>query len=145
MGNTDNSKEINEVSPPEAMQILQEDKQSVLLDVRMKIEFDYVGHPPGAINIPWQESPDEAENPRFVEAVREDLKMRMPQGDIENLTILTLCRSGSRSRHAAEKLLEEGFTRVMNIAEGFEGDQDENQHRGNINGWRYHGLPWVQT
>ena len=32
-----------------------------------------------------------------------------------------------------------------NIAEGFEGDKDENGHRGTLNGWRFRGLPWQQT
>ena len=145
MNSPDNRKKIKEISPPEAMRILTEDKRSVLLDVRMNIEFDYVGHPPEAINVPWRDTPDKPENPQFVELVREELKKQFPHGEVENLTILTLCRSGSRSRNAARKLLENGFHRVINIAEGFEGDPDENRHRGKLNGWRYHGLPWVQT
>jgi rhodanese-related sulfurtransferase len=28
--------------------------------------------------------------------------------------------------------------------EGFEGDKDAQEHRGNLNGWKAHGLPWVQ-
>ena len=111
----------------------------------MKIEFDYVGHPPEAVNIPWQDAPGQAANPDFVQKVRAALSDQDRQGNIEDLTILTLCRSGSRSRNAARKLLQSGFSRVLNIAEGFEGDPDKNRHRGKINGWRYHGLPWVQT
>jgi rhodanese-related sulfurtransferase len=145
MNMPDNSKEIKEVSPSQAMQILSEDENAILLDVRMKLEFDYVGHPPQAINIPWQESPGQAENPDFVDMVRGELAHRYRNANVEDLTILTLCRSGSRSRHAAKKLLANGFLRVINIAEGFEGDPDENRHRGTLNGWRFHGLPWEQT
>jgi hypothetical protein len=28
---------------------------------------------------------------------------------------------------------------------GFEGERDENDHRGRLNGWRFDGLPWEQT
>jgi len=142
MTEPDNNRTIEELAPLEAMRMLSEDDSAVLLDVRMKIEFDYVGHPPQAINIPWQDAPGQPENPDFVDDVRALLRN---QGKPEDLTILTLCRSGSRSRHAAKKLLDSGFTRVINISEGFEGDPDENRHRGNINGWRFHGLPWEQT
>jgi sulfur dioxygenase len=31
------------------------------------------------------------------------------------------------------------------VAGGFEGDPDENAHRGNKAGWKYQGLPWRQT
>ena len=142
MNTTDNNRTMEELTPLDAMRLLNEDDKAVLLDVRMKIEFDYVGHPPQAINIPWQDAPGQPANPDFVNKVREALKN---QGKPEDLTVLTLCRSGGRSRNAAKKLLDNGFTRVINISEGFEGDPDVNRHRGNINGWRFHGLPWVQS
>jgi len=34
---------------------------------------------------------------------------------------------------------------VINISDGFEGDLDGQQHRGNINGWRHSGLAWRQS
>jgi hypothetical protein len=30
------------------------------------------------------------------------------------------------------------------VLEGFEGDLDDAKRRGGSNGWRFHGLPWVQ-
>ena len=30
------------------------------------------------------------------------------------------------------------------MLEGFEGDKDDQGHRGQVGGWRFHGLPWVQ-
>ena len=59
-------------------------------------------------------------------------------------TILFLCRSGVRSRSAASAALDAGFTKAYNILEGFEGDKDADNHRGNLGGWRFHGLPWYQ-
>ena len=37
-----------------------------------------------------------------------------------------------------------GFKRVVNVAEGFEGDLDEQKHRGST-GWKAVGLPWKQS
>ena len=34
---------------------------------------------------------------------------------------------------------------AYNILEGFEGDADDERHRGNKGGWRYRGLPWKQN
>jgi hypothetical protein len=30
------------------------------------------------------------------------------------------------------------------VLEGFEGQIDQRRQRGHVDGWRYHGLPWVQ-
>lgn len=44
-------------NPLESYAFLQSDTSAVLIDVRMEIEFMYVGYPVGAI-IPWYEYPD---------------------------------------------------------------------------------------
>jgi len=49
-----------------------------------------------------------------------------------------------RSLDAGELLLLEGFTRVYNVLEGFEGELDDHHHRSAAGGWRFHGLPWEQ-
>ena len=137
---------IKEITPPQAWDILNSDKTAVLLDVRTKLEFDYVGHPPGAVHVPWQETPTWEINPVFVDKVREALKKARPEVHAaEDLKVLALCRSGKRSHAAGQALAEAGFNNVMNIKEGFEGEIDKNKHRGNINGWRFHKLPWEQT
>ena len=69
-----------------------------------------------------------------------ELQRQVPR----DATILFLCRSGVRSRSAATAALDAGFTAAYNILEGFEGDKDANNHRGNLGGWRFHGLPWYQ-
>jgi hypothetical protein len=30
------------------------------------------------------------------------------------------------------------------VREGFEGELDASQQRGKADGWRFHGLPWMQ-
>jgi rhodanese-related sulfurtransferase len=58
--------------------------------------------------------------------------------------IILICRSGNRSLDAARSLEEAGFTQVSNVLHGFEGELDEQHHRGSKTGWRYEGLPWEQ-
>jgi len=140
-----NSIDIREVNPFQAWEILQADSSSVLVDVRSRFEYEYVGHPETAINIPWKELPDWKLDPDFVEKVRQQLQA-IPGRKVvpEAMTILMICRSGQRSMAAAVRLVESGFAKVLNIAEGFEGGLDGEGHRGTISGWRYHRLPWKQ-
>ncbi len=131
---------VAEVNPKQAWKMLQENPNAILLDVRSKVEFDYVGHPVGAVHVPLQEFPDWQTDPDFSQKVIELLGTAS-----RDVTVLTLCRSGKRSMLAAQLLEAQGYKDTVNIAEGFEGDPDENRHRGNVNGWRFHGLPWEQT
>ncbi len=145
MDNTDDGSGVPEVSPLEANEILQSDNRAVLLDVRSKMEFDYVGHPVGALNVPWQSPPKWQLNPDFLEDVRRELKSRAANQRPEDMVVLAMCRSGKRSLDAATYLKESGFQKVINIGDGFEGGLDNNKHRGNLAGWRFHDLPWEQT
>lgn len=134
---------ISRVTPPEAHDVLRGDADAVLLDVRSKVEFDYVGHPSGAIHVAWKEYPDWNENPEFVREVKSALAAH--GGDTPNRPILAICRSGARSLAAAKALAAAGYERLYNVEEGFEGDKDGSGHRNTVNGWRFHGLPWEQT
>ena len=58
--------------------------------------------------------------------------------------VLLLCRSGVRSKAAAIALTQAGFHKAFNVAEGFEGDKDDQQHRGRLGGWKAANLPWTQ-
>jgi rhodanese-related sulfurtransferase len=108
------------------------------------MEFEYVGHPVGAIHVPLMEPPSWQADPAFVDKVRSLLRER-GAANLEATPIMSLCRSGKRSRTAAELLAGSGFTHLYNIAEGFEGDKDASQHRSTVNGWRFRGLPWEQS
>ena len=76
---SDNDTKIFEVSPKQAREMLDSDPNSVLLDVRSKVEFDYVGHPIGAVNVPWQEPPGWKETPEFAGLVRKRLTDLFPE------------------------------------------------------------------
>lgn len=128
---------MKHVKPLEAHRILQQDENAVLVDCRTEIEFFYVGHPVGAVNIEWHTSPDFDVNPHFAEEVlRETGNVTRP--------VLLICRSGKRTLDAGAALEAAGFTDVTNVLEGFEGELDENFHRGTLGGWRKAGLPWEQ-
>jgi rhodanese-related sulfurtransferase len=133
--------EVKEINPDEAMRILRSDPQAVLLDVRSTMEYQYVGHPVGAVLVPWMDAPDWQVDPEFVTKVRQELR---DMNRSETAPILALCRSGARSRMAGLALLSHGFTTIYNVAEGFEGDRDDQGHRSTLNGWRFRGLPWEQ-
>lgn len=134
---------VNRVDPLHAHAQLAADPTAVLIDVRSRMEFDYVGHPVGALHVPWKEAPEWRVNPGFVDAVRELLRAD-GGGAPEGRPVYLLCRSGVRSLAAGEELVRQGFRRVYNIEEGFEGEKDGESHRSTINGWRFRGLPWEQ-
>ncbi|MCW8825693.1 MAG: rhodanese-like domain-containing protein [Gammaproteobacteria bacterium] len=135
----------NSVSPQEAWEILQSDPRAILVDVRSSMEFLFVGHPRGAIHIPWIDEPDWVVNPNFVRSIRELMLGGVIEATgIGSAPVLLICRSGKRSLQAGRLLLESGFSEVSNIEEGFEGELDEHHHRSTSGGWRFHGLPWEQ-
>jgi rhodanese-related sulfurtransferase len=117
---------------------------ALFVDVRMEIESLYVGRPPGVHNIPWYEYPELTPNPaEFVAAVKREI-----QGDSDAerkaRTVVLICRSGKRSVDAGLALEAAGFSQVVNVAQGFEGELDAHFHRSTRSGWRQAGLPWEQ-
>ncbi len=129
--------------PKMAVERLQDNPQALFVDVRSKAEYKYVGFPENSILIPWIDDPDWEPNPEaFSDAVMQELDGRENLSDTE---IILICRSGFRSNEALKCLENKGFTQVSHVASGFEGDLDENDHRGNLNGWRHDGMPWSQS
>lgn len=78
-----------------AKQMMEKDDGHIIVDVRRQEEYDE-GHIPGAILIPNEtiisEKPDELSDP--------------------DQTILIYCRSGRRSKEAAQKLADMGYTNI---------------------------------
>lgn len=110
--------------------------QAHLVDIRSNAERAWVGFIPDVPGIEWKVWPSMALNPEF----DAQLKAAVPAGG----KVLLLCRSGLRSIPAAQRAQALGFE-AYNILEGFEGDPDSDAHRGNVGGWRKHGLPWRQN
>ena len=83
------------ITAEEAKQIMAREEGYIILDVRTQEEYDE-GHIPGAILIPEYEIADRAEK-------------ELPDKD---QLILVYCRSGRRSKIAAEELVKLGYTNV---------------------------------
>jgi len=137
------SEYAGDISPKEAWAKLEEDPDAVLVDVRTKPEWAFVGLPDlspvgkKTVLLEWQAYPDMQVDPSFVDKLE-------AAGANPDKPVMFLCRSGARSKAAAIAATARGFKAAYNVAGGFEGDPDEQRHRGNKNGWKHDGLPWVQ-
>lgn len=123
------------VSPQDAWDLVSSGA-AALVDVRTTEERKFVGHVPDTLHVAWASGTALTRNPRFVRELEQKVSKEQ--------NVLLLCRSGKRSVLAAEAATKAGFNNVFNILEGFEGEIDAQQHRGNSDGWRHRGLPWVQ-
>ncbi len=141
---------VVEVTPQVAWDELAETPDAVLIDVRTRAEWAYVGIPDTAeisrttLLIEWRMFPDMKVNEGFLTNLMEALGGAVPA------KMFFLCRSGVRSLQAADQvgrtLREQGFEcACINVAEGFEGDLNEQGHRGSKNGWKVQGLAWKQS
>lgn len=90
-----NKGSYTQISMDEAVAMMEEETDYIILDVRTSEEFAEK-HIPNAINVPNETIGDEpiSELPR------------------EDQLILVYCRSGNRSKQAAEKLVALGYTNV---------------------------------
>ena len=85
-----------QITQEEAAKMMQELSDYILLDVRTQAEFDQA-HIPGAVCIP-NETIGTSEIPALPD---------------KNQLILVYCRSGNRSKQAAEKLAQLGYTNIV--------------------------------
>lgn len=135
-----------DISVTEAWRVLSENPDAVLVDVRTRAEWSFVGLPDlSAINKQvivdeWQSFPSMERNEAFVSELVARLSALPGKAPL-----MFLCRSGARSRAAAIAMTASGHGPCYNVAGGFEGDLDEGRHRGVSNGWKAAGLPWVQS
>jgi len=136
---------VNHLSAQKAWDLIQKEPKVAFIDVRSDMEYLFIGHPSGSVNIPWIEEPNWEVNPHFVRDVRKlVLGGVIDSPEHHSVPVLLICRSGNRSDEAGKLLVENGFKRVYNIVQGFEGELDENHQRGTIAGWRFDNLPWEQ-
>lgn len=137
------SQQLKTITALEAWEICQQDPRALLIDVRSSMEFLFVGHPKGAIHIPWIDEPDWVINKNFVTEIRK-LALGGLKENADDVPIILICRSGNRSDDAGKALVEAGMKNVCHIDEGFEGKLDDAHHRSTVGGWRFHELPWEQ-
>lgn len=139
--------QINSISVEETWARLKQNADSVLIDVRTIAEWAWVGLPELSsigkkpVLVEWQSFPGDQLNTGFVDRVAEAL---IPIGVNKDSELFFLCRSGNRSLKAARAMAAAGYTRCVNVADGFEGPLDSERHRGRLSGWKARGLPWAQ-
>ena len=96
-----------QISMDEAVKMMRDEKDYIILDVRRPDEFAE-GHIPGAINVPNEEigTAEIAELPN------------------KSQLILVYCRSGRRSKEASEKLVKLGYTNIVEFGgiQDYEGE-----------------------
>ena len=94
-GSADTPATYQQISGAEAKALMDSESGYIIIDARTQEEYDQ-GHIPGAILIPEYEIADRAEK-------------ELPDKD---QLILVYCRSGRRSKIAAEELVKLGYTNV---------------------------------
>lgn len=141
------SRPVDDVPVRATWDRLKADPDAILIDVRSRAEWTFVGVPDLAelgrqpVLIEWQDFPDGRPNAAFVSRLVEQLESL---GVSRRTELFFICRSGARSRKAAEAMAVAGYEHCHNVAEGFEGPLDGDRHRGTQTGWKVEGLPWVQ-
>lgn len=84
------------ISMSDGIKRMESDEEYILLDVRRADEFE-AGHIPGAVNLPNEEIGTE----------------EIPSLPDKEQTIYIYCRSGNRSKQAADKLQALGYTNLI--------------------------------
>jgi rhodanese-related sulfurtransferase len=127
---------------------LKADPKAVLIDVRTRAEWTFVGTPELSalgrkpVFVEWQSFPEGSPNAAFLD----ELVAKLDElGADRESELFFICRSGARSRLAAGVAAGADYKKCHNVAEGFEGPLDPNSHqRGHSAGWKAAGLPWSQ-
>ena len=94
-GSSDTAKSYTQISQEEAKEMMARDDGHIVVDVRRQDEYD-AGHIPGSILIPN-------------ESIGTEQPKELP--DLDQI-ILIYCRSGNRSKQAAQKLFDMGYERI---------------------------------
>ncbi|HEX4927665.1 MAG TPA: rhodanese-like domain-containing protein [Burkholderiales bacterium] len=130
---------MDHLEPKQAFAFLKDNPDALFIDCRSEMEYLFVGHPLGALHVAWNDGPEWEINPHFVGQVK-----KLAGQNHAKRPIVLICRSGNRSTEAGEELERQGFKRVYNIKDGFEGPLNAQHQRNSVSGWRHEGLPWEQ-
>lgn len=144
----DTGRYAGDLDVTDVWQRLEESPDALLIDVRSRAEWAFVGVPDlsalgkDTLFAEWQRFPDMERDPAFADTLSAELSAR---GVGRDAALFFLCRSGGRSAAAAAAMTEAGFTQCFNVAGGFEGRLDATRHRGTVEGWKAARLPWIQS
>ncbi|MDA9930325.1 rhodanese-like domain-containing protein [Alphaproteobacteria bacterium] len=133
---------FRELTPPAAYQELAEKSDGVLVDCRSPAEWYFTGTPDLSglgknVVLAAIASESGQMNPQFLDKIKSVASNETP--------IYIMCRVGGRSANACQILAAEGFSDLVNVIEGFEGQPNAAGHRNSVEGWKFHNLPWRQN
>jgi rhodanese-related sulfurtransferase len=132
-----------DITPEQAWKMLSDNPDAVLVDCRTDAEWRFVGVADlsslgrDVVYVEWN-GVDGKRNESFVADLN---SAGVEPGE---RPVIFLCRSGNRSIGAAGAATAAGIEPSYNVLDGFEGNLDEDKHRGGA-GWRAIGLPWKQS
>ena len=118
--------------------------EAVLVDCRTDAEWRFVGVPDltdlgrDVVYVEWNRT-DGSHNDGFVD----DLVVRRRRHPVIGRWCSCAARGTVRSA-PPKAATEAGIAPSYNVLDGFEGDLDEDKHRG-ATGWKAVGLPWKQS
>jgi Fe-S cluster biosynthesis and repair protein YggX/rhodanese-related sulfurtransferase len=133
VGFLDGPMKIERVSATEAKRRVEEEGW-VLLDVRSMPEYADA-HAPGAYNVPFLHKTPNGMIPN--QDFARVIEFQFPD---KNTKIVTHCQMGGRSLRAAQELESLGYTQVVDMKGGLEGERDDDGRLVN-SGWADEGLP----
>lgn len=137
-----------DVSVRSAWDDLSTSPDAILVDVRTRAEWAFVGVPVLAefgkapLLVEWNDFDTGALVPDFEGRLKSELDRHGVNTDAR---LYFICRSGSRSRKAAVAATAIGYANSYNVEHGFEGSLGPDRHRGTAGSWKGEGLPWMQT
>ncbi len=138
---------VKDLTVQDVWERLKSDPSSVLIDVRTRAEWTFVGLPDlsslgkRVVTVEWQTYPENSVDPAFTQQLKTALSA---SGADTGTQMFFICRSGVRSRMAAEAMAALSYPNCHNVADGFEGPLDAERHRGRVGGWKAIGLAWAQ-
>ena len=118
---------IKQIKSSDIKKFLENNPNSVLLDVRTEDEWNTVGKPDTKILGIKTHFITISQEPSFLETVRKNIDKKEQ--------VLVMCAAGGRSIIAANLLAKEGYN-TLNVSDGFSGN-------GEDPGWKNLGLPSV--
>lgn len=143
MSTPEDQRYAGDITPEQAWKLLADDPAAVLVDCRTEAEWRFVGVPDltelrrDVVYVEWSKT-DGSHNDAFVD------DLTSAGVTPAQRPVIFLCRSGNRSIGAAIAATEAGLGPSYNVLDGFEGNLDQNRHRGGT-GWKAVGLPWKQS
>jgi rhodanese-related sulfurtransferase len=127
---------VKRVMPKEALDL--QAQGWTYVDVRSVPEFE-AGHPTGAYNIPLMHFlPGRGMSPN------PDFEAAFARHFAKDAKVVVGCKTAGRSLRAAELLAGKGWTNVVDMRGGFEGERDMSG-AAVVVGWREAGLPAETT